>query len=133
MRTSDDISTSIYRYVTASPLRDAITGSIYNGVDRPHNADREDIVVKVIANITAQKQLASVNVNVYVPDILRGVDYVQDGDRLPYLERMSIDVLERFFTEEGALVVMESQTTMPSISGREHVINNNLNYQFINV
>lgn len=130
MRTPDDITTSIYRYVVEH-LGDTISGNVYNNMDRPLNSDREDIVIRIIANATSQRQEATINVNIYVPDILKGSEYVYDGERLPQMEREAINVLERFFAGE-ALVVMESQLTMPSATGKEHVINNRLNYQVIN-
>lgn len=130
-KTNDEISTAIYKYVKNSLLGQSITGTIYNGEDRDLNSTTEDIVVKVLSNQTSELQMAYVNVNVYVQCYYDNGMYRKNDERLPLLERLSMDSLE-VFRAGDARVVIESQTTMLSDNGKENVINNRLFYKIVN-
>ena len=130
MKTSGEIATGIYKYVKEH-LGGLISGQVINDKDRIETG-KEDIVIKVLANNLAQLQESYVNVNIYVPDVLRKEVYVRKDERVIQLERAAMDLFEKPFRVDGARVVIENQTTLASNNGRDHVINNKLLYQIIN-
>ena len=132
MKTPDEITTDIFRYVKQSALASAVTGKIINGKDRTPDSTKEDVTVKILANNLGQLQGAYINVNIYVADTQRGGQYQKDDVRVPLLERTALDVFEKPFHLNGARVVIDSQTTFPSQNGKEHIINNKLLYHIVN-
>lgn len=128
MKTVDEIATDVFRYVKASALASAVNGKVINGKDRDVSSTTEDIVVKVLANNLAQMQEAYLNVNIYVPDKYNKRQYVKDEERVPLLERLAIDNLSVFHVDD-ARVTAESQTTLASQNGKEHIINLRLLYR----
>ena len=132
MKTSDEITTDIYRYVKQSALASAVTGKIINGKDRTSNSTKEDVTVKMLANNLGQRQGAYINVNIFVPDTIRSGQYEKDDSRVPLLEGTAMDVFEQPFHINGARIVLDSQLTFASDNGKEHIINNKLLYHIIN-
>ena len=132
MKTSDEITTDIYRYIKQSALASAVTGKIINGKDRTPNSTKEDVTVKMLANNLGQRQGAYINVNIFVPDTIRSGQYEKDDSRVPLLERTAMDVFEKPIHIEGARIVLDSQLTFASENGKEHIINNKLLYHIIN-
>ena len=132
MKTQDEITTEIYRYVKASALAAAVSGKVINGKDRSPKSSLEDVVVKVLGGRLGQVQECYVNVNIYVPDTYHDGQYEKDDERVPLLERTAMDLFEKPIHIDAARITIDSQTTMPSNSGKEHVINNKLLYQIIN-
>lgn len=132
MKTPDEITTDIYRYIKQSTLASVVTGKIINGKDRTPNSTKEDVTVKVLANNLGQVQGAYINVNIYVPDTLRKGQYEKDDVRTPLLERTAMNVFQNPFHLDGARVVIDTQMTNPSPDGKEHIITNKLKYHIVN-
>lgn len=132
MKTSDEITTDLYRYIKQSVLASAVTGKIINGKDRTPNSTKEDVTVKMLANNLGQRQGAYINVNIFVPDTIRSGQYEKDDSRVPLLERTAMDVFETPIHIKGARIVLDSQLTFASDNGKEHIINNKLLYHIIN-
>ena len=67
MKTSFDINTIVYRILNVQTVKNAISGDIYKGDDRPDDSTDEDIVINTIS-LTQDflPQIATSNVNVYV-------------------------------------------------------------------
>ena len=132
IRTPGCIATDIYKYVTGSPLADAINGEVLKSIDRKPNADTEDVVIKVLANRPAQKQQTVINVNIYIPDFINeNGQYEKNGERCDELEEIAASVFYVFHLN-GARVVLDSQTTFQEDNANAHVINNRLLYTVIN-
>ena len=113
MTSSNEIKTIIYKIIKGSPLENEIIskgGSLYRN-SRPTNSNKEDIVISVLANRNAQFQMAYVNVNIYVPDIRRDNDYIEDETRTKILQKKAIDLFKEIVHNDYKIEI-ESQETL---------------------
>ena len=107
-----DLNTLLYTL-----LKDSINtnGGVYFEDDRPDNSNKEDIVVNTIdVTMDTSPQLATSNVNIYVPDSTKsifGVSQVKANRiRLRALTKEVIQILKGASFEGMKLIVMSSRT-----------------------
>lgn len=89
-----DIKEAFFSLVSASRIPEMISGNVYRD-RRPLNSQVEDVVISVLATGAGQIQPFMLNVNVYVPDIRRGNEFIYDDPRVKLLMRKCLDVLEK--------------------------------------
>lgn len=131
IHTDIDIKDDLYLWVSASDLAGMVSGSVYKD-SRPLNSGKEDITIAVIARDAGlQIQEATVNVNIYVPDIRRGRETVEDSARLRVLCAASAGLFEYRHTGD-AIVSLASQEVFKANGIDWHVINNRLRIRFNN-
>lgn len=134
MTSSNEIKTIIYKIIKGSSLENEIIskgGSLYRN-SRPTNSNKEDIVISVLANRNAQFQMAYVNVNIYVPDIRRDNDYIEDETRTKILQKKAIDLFKEIVHNDHKIEI-ESQETFKVQDLNEHLINNKLLITILNL
>lgn len=134
MTSSNEIKTIIYKIIKGSLLENEIIsngGSLYRN-SRPTNSNKEDIVISVLANRNAQFQMAYVNVNIYVPDIRRDNDYIEDETRTKILQKKAIDLFKEIVHNDYKIEI-ESQETFKVQDLNEHLINNKLLITILNL
>ena len=134
MTSSNDIKTIIYKIIKGSSLENEIIskgGSLYRN-SRPTNSNKEDIVISVLATRNAQFQMAYVNVNIYVPDIRRDNDYIEDETRTKILQKKAIDLFKEIVHNDYKIEI-ESQETFKVQDLNEHLINNKLLVTILNL
>ena len=87
--------------------------------------------ISLLANEVGQLQTAVANVNIYVPDILKDGQYVENQPRTRRLQRVFADVLER---HHGGFFYFKSDTmSCFKVEGlNEHQINFKLFYKTVN-
>ena len=115
--TEIEIIDAFYGYIVSSGLKDTLGGEIYR-TPRPINSVKEDMVISVLATGSGQIQPFVVNINVYVPNIKRGKEFILDEGRMAFLTMEAMKVLEH-----GKIV--------HSIGGNEYDILFNLESQKI--
>lgn len=129
-----DLKEALYRLVSNSVLRKKISGNVYRDY-RPLNSKVEDVVISVLASGAGQIQVFEVNINLYVPDVKRGKEFIEDTDRITVLMRACLDLLERGVmnikvdnrnVEFGTLFVLDSQKLYKVNGDDFHVISNRL-------
>lgn len=128
MKSDIDIKDDIFRVVAASSLREAVSGEITKS-KRPHDSKKEDIVISVVSNLTAQCQEATVNVNVYCEGQRIERQTEENSSRLRELSRVALEVLDSVREEDFHLEVQEQRIYEVE---DEYVINNKLLYKIIN-
>lgn len=137
MKSDIDIKDDIWGVIKNSPLLDEVTGQLKKTSVRPKGSRNEDIIISILANATRQKQVAYVNVNIYVADDdVHGQDE-ERTKRLRKLCRMSFDLFENVRGKDFRLSLTDpnyecGQRVIESSGTAEHVINNKLLYQIIN-
>lgn len=134
MTSSNEIKTIIYKIIKGSSLENEIIskgGSLYRN-SRPTNSNKEDIVISVLANRNAQFQMAFVNVNIYVPDIRRDNDYIEDETRTKTLQKKAIDLFKEIVHNDYKIEI-ESQEIFKVQDLNEHLINNKLLITILNL
>ena len=132
MKSDIEIEDELYRIVKQSQLSTEIDGDIYKGpYERPDGSDSEDIEIIVIANQNAEIQLCTVNVNIYVKDILIDGQYRKNNQRLRELSSMSKEILETI-NQDGYRINLDSQRVLKEGQVNQHMICNKLNYKFYN-
>lgn len=132
MKTEQDIKGDVYTLLRERRLSSAIGGSTYKHGLRPLASTEEDIVISVLtSDMSAERQTAIVNVNVYVRDLLLDSgEAVEDGQRLRELCRLFAEGLERATTSEYR-IILERQSVIRVEGKDEHCINNRLLYSHI--
>lgn len=131
MKSDYDIKTDVYKILLHSKLKEEATG-VLTKTKRPLNSDKEDIVISVLANRTAQQQEAYVNVNIYVKDKDVKGQFEEDGTRIGKLCQLAFSALSvrdhdfrMSIAEDNGQQVMEAE-------GGWHIINTKVLYQIIN-
>ena len=131
IHTDIDIKDELYAWIAASDLAGLVSGSVYKD-ERPLNSVKEDITIAVIArNANYQIQEATVNVNIYVPDIKRNRDMVENSARLRTLCTSAASLFEYNHTGD-TIVTLASQEVYKANGIDWHVINNRLRIRFNN-
>lgn len=134
MVSNSEIKSIIYRIIKGSALETEIVskgGKLYRDA-KPTNSLTEDIVISVLTNRNAQYQPAIVNVNIYVPDIRRDNDFIEDGSRIKTLEAKAIELLNEVVGSEY-LVKLDVQETYKVLDVNQHCINNRLVITLLNL
>lgn len=89
-----DIKEAFFSLVSASEIAGLVSGNVYRD-RRPVNSKVEDVVISVLAAGTGQIQAFVLNINVYVPDVKRGKEFIYDDPRVKFLMRKCLNVLEK--------------------------------------
>ena len=119
-----DIKDAVYMLIKESKLPKMIGGLVYKDT-RPSSSVDEDISISVLAGDASQIQEFILNVNVFVPDVMRGNDAIENTMRLRKLARECICVMgERVV--DGIYYKLESQRIMAVEGAAFHFINNRL-------
>lgn len=137
MKTDIDIKDDIWRVIKKSPLFKEVTGELKKTSVRPKESRKEDIVISVLANNIRQKQMAYVNVNIYVADNYVDGQNEENSERLRRLCKMAFSVFENVRGVDFRLSLTDpnfdcGQRVIESEGTSEHVINNKILYQIIN-
>lgn len=137
MKTDIDIKDDIWRVIKKSPLFKEVTGELKKTSVRPKESRKEDIVISVLANNIRQKQMAYVNVNIYVADNYVDGQNEENSERLRRLCNMAFSVFENVRGVDFRLSLTDpnfdcGQRVIESEGTSEHVINNKILYQTIN-
>ena len=137
MKSDIDIKDDIWKVIKNSSLLNEVTGELKKTSVRPKCSRNEDIVISVLANATKQKQVAYVNVNIYVADDDVDGQDEEKTKRLRKLCRMSFDLFENVRGKDFRLSLTDpnyecGQRVIDSSGTSEHVISNKLLYQIIN-
>ena len=129
MKTDAAIKTDIYKVIKGSSLHDAVTGKLKK-TKRPHNSTKEDIVISVLANVNGQIQTATINVNIYVADNIVDNQPEEDTVRTAELGKLAAELFESF-AGDGYRASLISQRVFETDTN-EHIINNQIEYKFLN-
>ncbi len=128
MKSDIDIKDDLYTHIKGSELASMVTGTLSKTL-RPAKSDKEDIVISMLANGNTQIQQAFVNVNIYVPDVLRNDQYEENTIRLRELCSAASELLE-VGRGDGYRFALEEQRVMEVQGKNEHFINNKILYKF---
>lgn len=138
MITTLDILDIIYARLAASDMiigtTNSISGGLYKLV-RPMDASKEDIVINCLPVTNDLLQLATVNVNIYVPDLHASVGGIQqhlpDLARLDELAAMAITSLKDVNTP-GYYFYVASQVVYNEEAIHQHFVNIRIEFRNIN-
>jgi hypothetical protein len=130
MRSDEDIKTDLFKFIKGSPLQQQVTGKLSKR-KRPNGSKKEDIIISILANENGQVQTATVNVNVYVADVLVDNQPEEDTLRIATLSALADALFNEFYGPEYALTLL-SQRVLEIPDADEHVINNKIEYKTIN-
>lgn len=127
MKTTFDTDAILFSVLSQSPVKNAISGGIYVGDDRPDDSTDEDIVVNSI-DLTQDylPQIGTSNVNIYVKDTpkkIKGKQQLQaNRTRLKALSEKTMEVL-RGANITGLKMILGSQTILEEPSVKQHYVN----------
>ena len=113
-----DANELLFKALNIDEVKSAIKGKLYND-SRPINSLNEDIVVNTITITTVFKpQLATSNINIYVPDI----EGIKNSRRLKEISRVVRKVFEnhQFI---GKSVYISDQGIIQEENKKEHYVN----------
>ena len=94
MKSDIDIKDDVWKVINKSGLMKEVTGKLKKTSVRPRDSRSEDIIISILANETKQKQIAYVNVNIYVSDDTRDGQSEEKSSRLRKLCQMSFDLFD---------------------------------------
>lgn len=130
MTTTFDIENILWKKLDSSSLKTAITGKIRK-LERPANSDKEDIVVNSLPAPNTKLQIAVANINIFVPDITKSENGVQeklpDHKRMKTLTDAVIGVVNEVFDGTYYYEVQQQQMIEDKESN-SHFINIRMNF-----
>ncbi|MEG2771982.1 MAG: hypothetical protein RR960_06535 [Alistipes sp.] len=130
MKSDIEIRDLLYKAIKGSALEKAVSGKLYK-TERPTNSGVEDIVISILDGLNGQIQDAVINVNIYVQDVNRGADTVENEPRIRELSRLAILLLEE--VDDGDYhFEIEKQKCFKVNGVDEHCINNRIKLQITN-
>lgn len=135
MKNDEQITDDIYLHLLENGMSEEINGELLDGYDRKIGSHNEDITIQVISSRTDEVQIATVNVNIYVPDVFIDGQYQKDKDRIDYLCGKAWKVLKQGGNAKDYRFRCETQRvlkTAASENQNEHVIINKLEYKHYN-
>lgn len=137
MKSDIDIKDDVWRVIKDSSLMANVSGSLKKTSVRPKDSHKEDIVISILANDTKQRQIAYVNVNIYVSDNNVKGQSEEQTNRLRELCQMSFALFDNVRGNDFRLSLTDpnfecGQRVIESVGTSEHVINNKVLYQIIN-
>jgi len=131
-KTGSTFEKEVYRLLSDSELKTAISGDIYREGMRPFNSDKEDAVISFLAGTDGQIQIGTVNVNVYVPDIQAGVrKKVKDVKRCNEVEEVCQRVSESLKLSGFLFSTSHIIQTFPEPEIEQHFVNMKLNFKYV--
>ena len=127
MKQTFDTDSILYGLLFNSPIKNAISGNIYVGDDRPDDSNDEDIVINSIdLSQDYHPQIGTSNVNIYVADIdvkIGGKQQIKSNRaRLKTLSEKAMEVL-RNAKVPGLMFTIENQTILAEPSVKQHFSN----------
>ena len=129
-----EVKDNLYQFIKGSELANSMTGVLSKTI-RPKNSDKEDIVISILSNQSAQIQEIFVNVNIYVKDLTMTKNGTSQNEmnvgRCRELCRLAFDLLETGSGEDFRFVI-DSQRVIAVDDIQHHVINNKILYKQIN-
>lgn len=129
MRTDIDIKDEIYKYIKTTDLYQEASGKL-DKTSRPTGSTKEDIIISVEENMTDDDiQSALVSVNIYVADVLRDNQYIENTIRLRKLCSVAKQSLESGFTGTSYFKLQTQRVKKVNGSDNEHYIENKLLYK----
>lgn len=131
MKSDIDIKDDIYIALLNSPLMKEVSGELCKR-KRPQNSSAEDVVISVLVNNIAQKQMAYVNVNVYVKDDDIDGQNEEQSQRLRLLSQLSMQSVDAIHGKDYKVSFDDTDGQRVIESDGEHIIKNKLLYQIIN-
>lgn len=134
MRTNNEIKNKIYNAIKGTDLYNEIIGKggrVYKE-SRPSNSNKEDIVISVLSNQNAMYQPAIVNVNIYVPDIQRGNDFIENEQRVSALSKLSVNLFKEIVSND-CLIRLDKLDVFKLNEIHEHCVNNRLILTILNL
>lgn len=133
MKSNAEIKDVVYALIKGSDLERAIiaTGGALYKDQRPTNSGKEDIVISVLDGLNGEFQELVLNVNIYVQDLDRGNDKVENSARIRQLSRLAIELLEEHYGDDYRLLI-EKQPVFKVDGVDEHCINNKILFTQIN-
>ena len=129
MKSDGAIKTDVYRYINESGFMNNVNGKLSKTM-RPHNSQKEDVVISILANEGTQLQTAIINVNIYIQDQDVDGQFEENTIRVDEICKLAWNLLEMFRTSEYVAHAIEQRVYATSTG--EHVINNQVEYKLIN-
>ena len=129
MKTDIEIKDDIYKFIKGSALANAVTGKI-DKTSRPTGSTKEDIIISIDENMNDDDiQTSLVSVNIYVADLLRDNQYIENTIRLRELCALAKNLLEVGHTDDARFVLQSQRVKQVKGSEDEHYIENKLLYK----
>ena len=123
-----ELKDKIYLILLEKKLDMVISGRIYKE-PHPANSTLEDVEISILDGTADQIQDFIVNVNVFVQDIRRDDEMIENDPRLRQLGRAFQDALESYVLN-GYNITLEKQQVFKVRDRDIHVINNRLSVRY---
>lgn len=130
MKSDIEIKDILFGIINGSKLHNAVSGKLYKN-KRPTNSDKEDIIISVLDGLNGQIQNSIINVNIYVQDITRDNDKIENEPRIRLLSKLAYELLEDY-AEGDYQFSIEKQKCFNVDGVDEHCINNRILIEITN-
>jgi len=125
-----DIKDIVYMLVKSSDLANSANGIVSKTI-RPTDSNAEDIVISVLDQEGKQMQQFILNVNIYVSDLIKEKDIIENSQRIRLLCTKSIELFESIVTDNWRCE-LQKQIIIKVEGKDEHCINNRILINYLN-
>lgn len=129
MKTDIEITDELYEKISKSGLMDLLNGELRKNFKRKPDSDTNDVLIGVLANQNGKIQEATVNVNIYIKDVVIDDQSDEDRPKLRQVMKVASDFFE-VIKYGNVRINLESQHYYSSEG--EQIINNRLLYKVKN-
>lgn len=133
MKSNTEIKDILYAILKESELYREVAsrgGDVYTDA-RPTNSGKEDITILILDSLAGGDSQEFVpNVNIYVPDVERNKQMIEDTPRIRHLSRLAISLFEEYTTSDYQFS-LENQPVFKVNGAEEHCINNRLTFKYL--
>lgn len=130
MKSDIEIKDILLGVIDGSELHNAVSGGLYKD-QRPTNSGKEDIIISILNGLNGEIQTAVINVNIYVPDVARGNDTIENAPRIRLLSKLAYELLEDYVAGDYRFEIEKQQCF--KVNGiDEHCINNRILIEITN-
>ncbi len=138
-KTAIEVQDDVFDLVRASPLREAISGTVYHKGQRERNRKKwEDIIVIHTTSDPSQKQVGVVTLNIYVPDHdpTGTGQMIEHRDRIRELSTIAADWvcdLNLYRETDYTFELYNEITTIEDQDTEAHIVVVKLEYTIFNI
>lgn len=127
MKSEIEIKDELFAYLKTTTLVTSCTGVLSKTI-RKANSQDEDIIISVISSNVSQTQEAIININIYVQDLIKENQHIENSTRLRTLANLCKTYL-RSIVGSDFICNLTEQKIIASNESNEHLINNRMLYR----
>lgn len=129
-KTGSEIEQDIFDMIKLSEIASFVKGEVYKTGMRPVNSRKEDITVSFLSGLDGQFQDGTINVNVFITDLIKDGHRVPDSARIKVAESKAMRTYKDLVSSDYLFYLTDIIKTFEA-ENEQHFINVKLKFRRI--